>query len=219
MRRKQPAAADAMDVDGRHSPCQMAAELLTGSFVDEPRAEPSQVRQPLVVTKEYCSFCGDLAGERVHVCKDCGAYVCEQTKRHGRGCIYMGTVLPTPGFRCPACNAKHWRGLSNRPNGGLPVSNPAVSAPKLGVTGRTAVRFHRLCRQETGKANLAPGSRQHDALHQRRELPRRFAQAGPQTRVSGSPTECESSENTHRSEEKETEHAVVARSSISQTCP
>lgn len=197
--RKKSAASNAMDVDGRHSPHQTTAELLTGSFV-EPQAESSQAYQPLVVAKEYCSFCGDMAVEKVHVCKDCGAYVCEQTKRHGRGCIYMGTVLPTPGFRCPVCNARHWRGLSSRPNGGLPVSDTAISAPNLGATGRAAVRLHRLCRQEAGEANLAPCPGQHDALHQCRELPRRFSQAGPQAHLSGSPTERESSENTHLSE-------------------
>ena len=187
-------AGDAMDVDGRHCTRRAASNPLTGSFA-ELQAESFTACQPLVVAKEYCSFCGDLAGERVHVCKDCGAYVCEQTKRHGRGCIYIGTVLPNDVFRCPVCNAKHWRGLSElvRPNGGLPVSKPIRSTPNAGVTGSVTVRLHWLCRQEASEANLAPGPGEHDALHQPRELHRRFAEAGPQAHLSGGPTERESS--------------------------
>ena len=76
----------------------------------------------LTVEKQFCCFCADFLGDKFHVCQDCGAYVCEQSKRYGRGCIYFGTVMAKNTFRCLLCEARHWRGQDDPPKGGIPVS-------------------------------------------------------------------------------------------------
>ncbi|KAI9568141.1 hypothetical protein HD554DRAFT_2172539 [Boletus coccyginus] len=88
--------------------------------IDGPGDQGANSDQSLVVSKEYCCFCGDFVGKKVNICSDCGACVCEQTAAYGRGCIYFGTVLPNATFRCPICDAKHWRVQPSRPKAGLP---------------------------------------------------------------------------------------------------
>ena len=84
--------------------------------------EAPQADRLLVVKKEYCNFCGDLMGQKMNVCQDCGAYVCEQNEKYATGCIYLGTVLANAPFRCIVCDSRHWRGQETPPMGGLPVS-------------------------------------------------------------------------------------------------
>ena len=142
----------------------------------DPRLETSPADPLLTVRKEFCCFCADFLGEKFHVCQDCGAYVCEQSKRHGRGCIYFGTVLAKNVFRCLVCETWHWRQQGDPPKGGIPVSTHisyahfflsfafrfSFSEHRAGIELNAAtVRFHRLWWQEAGQAHVAAHSCQH----------------------------------------------------------
>lgn len=80
---------------------------------------------PLVVEKVYCNFCGDHMGDGTRSCKDCGAYMCEQTHPDGSGCLGVGSVQENAPFFCIVCDPKRWRKQGDRDgeeDGRMPVS-------------------------------------------------------------------------------------------------
>ncbi|KAI9574182.1 hypothetical protein HD554DRAFT_2034358 [Boletus coccyginus] len=78
--------------------------------------------QSLIISKEYCCFCGDFMGKKINICNNCGACICKQTAAYGRSCIYFGTVLLNAIFCCPICNAKYWCVQPSHLKASLPYS-------------------------------------------------------------------------------------------------
>ncbi|KAF8425814.1 hypothetical protein L210DRAFT_3653060 [Boletus edulis BED1] len=85
----------------------------------------------LVVAKDRCCFCGDfMRGLKKNVCKPCGAYVCEQAKAQGNGCIAFKTAPPPSDFLCLPCDAKACRGLHESGRKRLPCDFIGYSGRK-----------------------------------------------------------------------------------------
>ncbi|KAH0833795.1 hypothetical protein J3R83DRAFT_10942 [Lanmaoa asiatica] len=67
---------------------------------------------PLKASKNFCSFCGDLADEAYLLeCIECWAKMCQQSVRSGPGCIEFDTVKADRGFLCLVCDGKRARRL------------------------------------------------------------------------------------------------------------
>ena len=62
------ASLDDMDLDSEH--LQVALSMATQLTTCFPTGLPNQVHESLIVTEEYCCFCGDFIGEKFHACKE-----------------------------------------------------------------------------------------------------------------------------------------------------
>jgi hypothetical protein len=148
-----------------------ASRLLTEGAISDPWPDSASTEKRLAVFKEYCCFCADLIRTKKQICKDCGAYVCEQAKMFGSGCISFGTAPRDGEFFCLPCDAKKCRGLPETQRRGLPVSDCVRSRRSMGLR-RATVCFHWIWGQKASEIDVAARARQLRAFHQRRELHR-----------------------------------------------